>query len=134
MLFGEVLLAKSRTDIHQLFDVKAAKYWSTHHVFDKETDEREKILTSDFIDLLIINCIVPIKFMHARFMGNDKMEELLDLMYELKPEKNTIITGFKKLFKVENALQTQSLLQLKPNYCDVNKCLSCDIGVSLLRN
>jgi hypothetical protein len=72
--------------------------------------------------------------MHARFMGNDKMEELLDLMYELKPEKNTIITGFKKLFKVENALQTQSLLQLKPNYCDVNKCLSCDIGVSLLRN
>ncbi|MFT7285797.1 DUF2851 family protein [Nonlabens sp.] len=133
MLFGEVLLAKSRTDIHQLFEVKAAKYWSTHHVFDKETEEREKMLTSDFIDLLIINCIVPIKFMHARFMGNDKMEELLDLMYELKPEKNTIITGFKKLLKVENALQTQSLLQLKTNYCDVNKCLSCDIGVSLLR-
>jgi hypothetical protein len=133
MLFGEVLLAKSRTDIHQLFEVKAAKYWSTHHVFDKETEEREKMLTSDFIDLLIINCIVPIKFMHARFMGNDKMEELLDLMYELKPEKNTIITGFKKLLKVENVLQTQSLLQLKTNYCDVNKCLSCDIGVSLLR-
>ncbi|MFB0902817.1 MAG: DUF2851 family protein [Nonlabens sp.] len=133
MLFGEVLLAKSRTDIHQLFEVKAAKYWSTHHVFDKETEEREKMLTSDFIDLLIINCIVPIKFMHARFMGNDKMEELLDLMYELKPEKNTIITGFKKLLKVENALQTQSLLQLKTNYCDVNKCLSCDIGVYLLR-
>lgn len=133
MLFGEVLLTKSRTDIHQLFEVKAAKYWSSHHVFDKETEEREKMLTSDFIDLLIINCIVPIKFMHARFMGNDKMEELLDLMYELKPEKNTIITGFKKLLKVENALQTQSLLQLKTNYCDVNKCLSCDIGVSLLR-
>jgi hypothetical protein len=133
MLFGEVLLTKSRTDIHQLFEVKAAKYWSSHHVFDKETEEREKMLTSDFIDLLIINCIVPIKFMHARFMGNDKMEELLDLMYELKPEKNAIITGFKKLFKVKNALQTQSLLQLKPNYCDVNKCLSCDIGVSLLR-
>jgi hypothetical protein len=134
MLFGEVLLTKSRTDIHQLFEVKAAKYWSTHHVFDKETEEREKMLTSDFIDLLIINCIVPVKFMHARFMGNDKMEELLDLMYELKPEKNAIITGFKKLFKVKNALQTQSLLQLKPNYCDVNKCLSCDIGVSLLRD
>jgi hypothetical protein len=134
LLFGEVLLARSRTDIHQLFEVKSAKYWDTHHVFDKETEEREKILTSDFIDLLIINCIVPIKFMHARFMGNDKMEELLGLMYEMKPEKNTIVTGFKKLFKVQNALQTQSLLQLKPNYCDINKCLSCDIGVDLVKN
>ncbi|MEN8816005.1 MAG: DUF2851 family protein [Nonlabens sp.] len=133
MLFGEVLLAKSRNEIHKLFDVKAAKYWDRHHVFDKETEEREKILTSDFIDLLIVNCIVPIKFMHAQFIGKDKTEELIELMYELKPEKNTVVTGFKKLFKVDNALQTQSLLQLKSNYCEVNKCLSCDIGVSLLR-
>ena len=134
MLFGEVLLSKSRQEIHMLFEVKAAKYWDTHHVFDKETEEREKTLTSDFIDLLIINCIVPIKFMHAQFVGKDKTEELMELMYELKPEKNTIVSGFKKLFKVENSLQTQSLLHLKPNYCDKNRCLSCDIGVALLRS
>jgi hypothetical protein len=72
--------------------------------------------------------------MHARATAKDITEELLELMCQLKPEKNTITTGFKKLFKVENALQTQSLLQLKPNYCDVNKCLSCDIGVALLRS
>ena len=134
MLFGEVLLSKSRQEIHMLFEVKAAKYWDTHHVFDKETEEREKTLTSDFIDLLIINCIVPIKFMHAQFVGKDKTEELMELMYELKPEKNTIVSGFKKLFKVENSLTTQSLLHLKPNYCDKNRCLSCDIGVALLRS
>lgn len=134
MLFGEVLLAKSRLEIHKLFEVQAAKYWNTHHIFDKVTEEREKILTPDFIDLLIINCIIPIKFMHAKYLGKDKTEELIDLITEIKPEKNTIITGFKKLFKIENAMQTQSLLQLKPNYCDVNKCLSCDIGVGLLRD
>jgi len=134
LLFGEILLATSRSELHRLFDVRAARYWDTHHVFDKETEEREKKLTEAFIDLLIINCIVPIKFMHARHLAKDITEELVDLMYELKPEKNTVITGFKKLFQVENALQTQSLLQLKPNYCDVNKCLYCDIGVALLRN
>ena len=134
MLFGEVLLSKSRQEIHMLFEVKAAKYWDTHHVFDKETEKREKTLTSDFIDLLIINCIVPIKFMHAQFVGKDKTEELMELMYELNPEKNTIVSGFKKLFKVENSLTTQSLLHLKPNYCDKNRCLSCDIGVALLRS
>lgn len=134
VLFGALLLAKSRIEIHQLFEVKAAKYWDTHHVFDKKAEEREKVLTADFIDLLIINCIVPIKFMHARAVAKDITEELLELMYQLNPEKNTITSGFKKLFKAENALQTQSLLQLKPNYCDVNKCLSCDIGIALLRS
>ena len=72
--------------------------------------------------------------MHAQFVGKDKTEELMELMYELKPEKNTIVSGFKKLFKVENSLTTQSLLHLKPNYCDKNRCLSCDIGVALLRS
>lgn len=133
-LFGEILLAQTRQEIHQLFDIKAAKYWETHHVFDKPTTEREKTLTAAFIDLLIVNCIVPIKFVHAQFTGKDKTEELLEIMYSLKAESNTIVAGFKKLGNINNALESQAILQLKPNYCDVNKCLSCDIGVALLRD
>ncbi|PQJ31932.1 hypothetical protein BST92_08335 [Nonlabens arenilitoris] len=132
-LFGEVLLTKSRTEIHKLFEVKAASYWDMHHVFDKETKSREKTLTPSFIDLVIINCIVPIKFAHAQFTGRDKTEELLELMYDLKPESNTVVDEFKKLTKITNGLESQAVLQLKPQYCDTNKCLSCDIGVSLIR-
>ncbi|MBF4983754.1 DUF2851 family protein [Nonlabens mediterrranea] len=133
-LFGEILLAKSRNEIHKLFDVKAADYWNTHHVFDKETSSREKMLTTSFIDLIIVNCIVPVKFAYSQFIGKDKTEELLELMYHLKPENNTIISGFKNLTKITNGLESQAVLQLKPQYCDVNKCLSCDIGVSLIRD
>ncbi|GAK99248.1 hypothetical protein JCM19314_3279 [Nonlabens ulvanivorans] len=133
-LFGEVLLAKTREDIHKLFDVKSASYWDTHHVFDKETVFREKSLTASFIDLVIINCIVPVKFAHAQFAGKDKTEELLQLMYDLKFESNTIVGEFKKRTEINNALESQAVLQLKSHYCDVNKCLSCDIGVSLLRD
>lgn len=133
-LFGAVLLAKTRDQIHELFQVKASKYWETHHVFDKETKLREKVLTPAFIDLLIINCIVPLKFAHAQFTGKDKTEELLEIMYALKAESNTIVDGFKKLSKISNALESQAVLQLKPNYCDANKCLQCNIGVSLLRD
>ncbi len=131
-LFGEVLLAKTRDEIHQLFEVKASFYWDTHHLFDKEVAHREKWLTSAFVDLVIINFVVPIKFAHSQFTNSDKTEELLELMYAIKPEKNTIVSGFSKLAKVNNALESQSVLQLKPNYCDQNKCLSCDIGVSLI--
>lgn len=133
-LFGAVLLAKTRDEIQELFQVKASKYWETHHVFDKETKPREKTLTPAFIDLLIMNFIVPLKFAHAQFTGKDKTEELLEVMYALKAESNTIVDGFKKLSKISNALESQAVLQLKPNYCDLNKCLQCDIGVSLLRD
>jgi hypothetical protein len=134
LLFGEVLLAKTKGDFYELFKVKTSKYWESHHVFDKETKENEKILTANFIDLLLINCIVPIKFKYSQFTGKDITEELVELMYELKPEKNTVTQGFKNLIPLKNALHSQALLQLKPAYCDVNKCLSCDIGVALLQN
>lgn len=132
-LFGELLLATTRDEILQLFEVKAAAYWDNHHLFDKEVKSREKWLTPAFIDLMIINCVVPIKFAHAQFTHTDKTEELLELMHAIKPEKNTIVTGFNHLATVENALESQSVLQLKPHYCDRNKCLSCDIGVSLIQ-
>jgi hypothetical protein len=133
LLFAEIVLAKTREEIAQLFEVQAASYWDSHHVFDKPTENREKQLTADFIDLVIINCIVPMKFAYAKYRGTENIEELLDLMRGLKMEKNTITNGFKKLIDIQNALESQAVLQLKPNYCDTNYCLSCDIGVQLMR-
>jgi hypothetical protein len=133
-LFGEVLLAKTKEEICKLFDVQASRYWDNHHVFDKQTESRPKILTPDFIDLLIINCIVPLRFVHAQAMGKDLIEELLELMQSVSAEKNSIISGFKKMIPIKNALTSQAVLQLKPHYCDVNRCLHCDIGISLLQD
>jgi hypothetical protein len=134
MLFGEVLLAKTKSELYKIFEVKAATYWNNHHLFDKQVEEREKHLTTNFIDLIIINCIVPFKFHHAAQTGKDITEELLELMQEIKPEKNKIVLGFKGLYEINSALESQAVLQLKSNYCDLNKCLSCDVGVALLRS
>ncbi len=133
LLLGEVILAKTREEIHQLFEVKAAAYWDDHHLFDKPTAHREKNLSANFIDLLIINCIVPVKFAFARYNGKENQEELLELMASLPVEKNTIVSNFKKLIPLENALDSQAVIHLKNNYCDPNKCLHCDIGVRLMR-
>ncbi|KQC31887.1 hypothetical protein AAU57_14605 [Nonlabens sp. YIK11] len=132
MLLAQVILAKSKAEISALFDVKAAKYWDTHHVFDKQTESREKVLTQSFIDLLIINCIVPIKFAYARHHGKDTTDELLGIIRDIPMEKNTVTQGFKKLIGIKTALESQAVLQLKPNYCDLNLCLKCDIGVRLM--
>ncbi|BAO55471.1 DUF2851 family protein [Nonlabens marinus] len=133
LLFAEILLAQTKTEIKTLFQVKAATYWNDHHLFDKATESKEKVITNDFIDLVIINCVVPMKFAYAKYHGKENLEELLSLMRELKAEKNTITAGFNKLIAIENALETQAVLQLKPNYCDQNVCLNCDIGIQLMR-
>ncbi len=132
-LFSDVLLAQSKEAIYKLFEVQASPYWHNHHVFDKPTNAREKVLTKDFIDLLIINCIVPLRFVYARFMGVDCTEELLTIVQSLPAEKNMVVTGFKKVVDVKDAFMSQALLQLKPHYCDLHKCLQCDIGVNLLQ-
>ena len=45
-------------------------------------------------------------------------------------KKNAIIAGFQALgIEVNNALDTQSLLQLRKAYCELKKCLLCSVGV-----
>ena len=62
-------------------------------------------------------------------------EELLDTVRQIKPEKNAIIDKFKDIgISTTNAFQTQSLLQLKKEYCSKQKCLQCNIGNDLLIN
>ncbi|WP_124981850.1 DUF2851 family protein [Nonlabens xiamenensis] len=134
LLFGEILLANKKEEIYQLFDIQASEYWDTHHVFGKPTALRKKKLTPAFIDLLIINCIVPVRFTYARSMGRDPTDGLLDLMYSVSSEQNKWVQSFDQLMSVEDALQSQAVLQLKSQYCDRNRCLHCDVGLQLLRN
>ena len=66
-------------------------------------------------------------------MGNINFNEILSLIQELKPEKNTIISNFNQLnIQSKSAFETQALLQLKTEYCNNLKCLNCAVGKELL--
>ena len=53
----------------------------------------------------------------------------------MAPERNTVIDKFKSFgITANNAFETQSLLQLKNEYCNKSKCLSCAIGIELIKN
>jgi hypothetical protein len=134
-LFAEVLLARSRKDLHDIFVVRAAEFWNSHHVFHKSVAPNEKWLTKSFIDLLIINTVLPIKFAYYKHRGEDRIEDLLDLMREIPFEKNKITKGFEALLPwLSNALHSQAVLELKPNFCDKYQCLRCAVGVKLLQD
>lgn len=133
-LFSEIIQRNSLNDLYIIFENATSIYWKTHYNFEKESSPKIKSLSTSFMDLLIINTIIPIKFLYAKSLGEDNSEELIDLISQIKPEKNIVIDKFNS-FKVKskNAFDTQSLLQLKNEYCNYKKCLQCNVGLALLK-
>ncbi|HEX7869825.1 MAG TPA: DUF2851 family protein [Chryseobacterium sp.] len=134
-LFSKVIELKSIADIYKLLNSSAGLYWQNHYQFDKESPKKRKILSNSFIDLLVINTIIPLQFAYSKTRGESVSEDLISILDEISPEKNSIIEKFKSFgIKSANAFDTQSLLQLKKEYCDVNGCLKCAVGMELLKN
>ncbi|MDI9309969.1 MAG: DUF2851 family protein [Limnohabitans sp.] len=134
-LFSNILEAKSIIDIYNLFDVSVSEYWINHYNFDKPSKEKEKRLSKSFIDLLIINTILPFKFTFHLSLGKENTEDIVSFVEAIPSEKNAILDKFEYFGIVpQNAFDSQSLLQLKNEYCSKNKCLNCPIGLKLLKN
>ena len=87
------------------------------------------------IHLLVINTIAPFLFLYGKRKDNeDYKEKAFQLLEEIKPEKNSIITKWKALgMEPESAYQTQALLQLKNEYCTKKRCLECAVGNAILK-
>jgi len=133
-LFSKIIAATTLAELYNVFNVQSSAYWQTHYRFDKESSKKRKPLSHSFIDLLIINTVIPFKFAYGRSTGKDNSEELVTLMQQLAPEKNAIIDKF-KFFKMatQSAYDSQSLLQLKNEYCNHKRCLQCALGLELLK-
>lgn len=133
-LFSKLLKCKKLEDFYLLIEVTLDSFWDTHFTFEKESKKRKKKFSRQFIDLLIINTIIPLKFMYLKNREVVDEDSLLQLIREIKPEKNTIISKFNEL-KVtsRNAFDSQALIQLKNNYCAKKLCLQCAIGNAILK-
>ncbi len=132
-LFSKIIKASAKEEIYKLFQVDTSAYWETHFTFGKTSKSAKKRITKSFIDLLIINTIVPIKFSYAKQQGKDVDDAIVRIINEIAYEKNSIVAKFQELKPIaKSAMHSQALLQLKTEYCDKNKCLQCAIGNCLL--
>ncbi|MDR6843864.1 DUF2851 family protein [Flavobacterium granuli] len=134
-LFSKINDLNSVEAIYEVFSVSVASYWETHYQFDKESPKKKKALTKSFMDLIILNTVIPLQFAFAKSQGKEISEALIAILNDVESEKNSIIDKFSSFgLKAKNAFETQSLLQLKNEYCNKNKCLDCAIGMELLKN
>ncbi len=134
-LFSKILEIKCIEDYYDLFAISASSYWDSHFNFGVSSFKRKKNLTKAFIDLLLINTIIPVLFSYGKYTGKDNSEELLKLAATIFSEKNNIIKKFNELRPSStNGLHSQALLQLKNEYCNQKKCLKCVIGNAILNH
>ncbi|HCY80242.1 MAG TPA: DUF2851 domain-containing protein [Xanthomarina gelatinilytica] len=132
-LFSQIMEISSLKTIYKLFQVSTSVFWETHYSFGKVSKPSNKKITKAFVDLLIINTIIPLKFAYARHQGKDVNDFLLELIQQIPSEKNSIVSAFNKIKKVSHtAMQSQALIQLKTTYCDKNQCLKCAVGNALI--
>jgi len=132
-LFSKVNEVKNLEGFYEIFSIATSEYWKTHYTFRKISKASRKILTKSFIDLLVINTVLPLKLSYAKQKGEEVSEFIIEVATAMASEKNSVVEAFKKLKAASSsAFDSQSLIQLKTMYCDKSKCLQCAIGNQLL--
>ena len=135
-LFSKILELKKPRDISKLLEASASEYWNTHYTFDKiSKTDNEKKLGKASIDNILINTVAPMMYAYGHLRGEQKFKDnALHLLELTKPERNAISNKLEGMgFDNKNAFDSQGLLQLKKEYCEQKRCLSCSIGVKILR-
>lgn len=134
-LFSKIMEIETIEDYYKLFEIETSPFWKTHYTFETESKKSLKKITKAFVDLILINTVIPLKFWYLKSLGKTDFSLLLAIMDKIKPEKNSVISKFESYkIKPENAFETQALLQLKNEYCSNQLCLECEFGKELLQN
>ena len=129
-LFASFIRAHSLGQIRELFLFELSDYWQNHYTFGNVSTQKTKKVGTTAQNLIILNAIVPVMFYYGTKHSDELLQQkALDLLSDMKPEKNSVISGWEKAgVKCHNAMQSQALIHLKKNYCELKKCLRCRIG------
>lgn len=133
---SQLIECKDIKSVKELLSTSVTSYWQTHYAFGCESKPNEKHLSDASLNLLLINTVVPMLFAFGRHKLDDTLcDRAFDFLEQLKAENNHITRTWKDIgLDVENAGDSQALIQLKNEYCDRRDCLRCRFGYEYLRN
>jgi hypothetical protein len=134
-LFSEIIELKNLKNYHLFFEkFKLNQFWETHYTFGTASKSLSKNLTKNKINNLLINTILPIHYAYNRIKNEVDIDYYLDLLDEMKPEKNAVLDEYEEIgFVNKSSKDSQLLIHLKKRYCSEKKCLNCAIGHHILR-
>ncbi|WP_165021296.1 MULTISPECIES: DUF2851 family protein [unclassified Dysgonomonas] len=133
-LFSKIISCQDIGRIRLMFHVNASEYWQTHYQFGVTSERKSKYLGDASLDIILINTVAPILFAYGKAINSEEhCERALLFLETIKPELNSITKRFSKLkVPLKNAADSQAIIQLKREYCELRKCLFCRVGHQLL--
>ena len=132
-LFSKLIEIQSPKDGYKLFESSVSSFWKNHYTFKTVSSRTYKKLTKKFIDLMLINTVIPIQFSYADYQGKSISEKVIRFAASISAEQNSVVSKFNSIKPMtKSALHSQALIQLKTTYCDKHKCLECAIGNEIL--
>lgn len=135
-LDSKILESDKVEDAKNLFDVHASEYWDKHYSFHKLALKKVKRIGEVAFNNIVINTIAPYFVFYAKQKNNiGYTEKAIKWLMDVSAENNHIVRHWKELgLKVENAFDSQSLIQLKNIYCNKRNCLNCRIGNQVIQH
>ena len=132
-LLSHIQVAENVNTLYELMQSKTTSFWESHYQFNTPAKQQQRKLTKAFIQLLLLNTVFPFLFHYYKYTGDGRVDQILDWVRQLPPEKNSYSLKFKELgCTIKDALESQASIQLKTNYCNPRRCLSCSFGHKLL--
>jgi len=135
-LFSKVKESNSLKEVKGFLDITANDYWHYHYVFEESSSFKIKNLGTQMVNNILINTVVPVLFAYGHHHHENKYKDkALQWLEQIPTESNTITNGYTKLnISNKNAFDSQSLIQLKNEYCNKKRCLDCAIGNKIIKN
>lgn len=134
--FSHILEASSIEEIHAKLKTHVTPYWESHYTFGCPSYRQSKTLTSNSLNLMVINTVVPVLYAYGQSRGQDCFcERAIALLEPVKAENNFITRQWEACgIKVHSATDSQALIQLKKEYCDKRYCLHCRFGYEFMKH
>jgi hypothetical protein len=135
-LFSKILLMRDYRNSQVLFEnLPVNPFWETHYHFNKVAENVSLQLGKSSIQNILINTLSPFLFAYGRALDqHNYITRSFYLLENIQSENNAIIKQYEAAgVLVKNAFNSQALLQLKKKYCNEKKCLTCGIGIKILK-
>lgn len=136
-LFPAIREASDIKQIAQLLTVRLKGFWSNHYsLTGTPSRDVNKGLGQSTIRSLIINAVIPIMLSYHNWECNEEaVEKDLEMLEAIPAENNRYIAQWTQIgIPVRNALDSQALLHLYKEYCQMHRCMNCRIGCWLVKN
>lgn len=129
------LLEETLPDFRSRFLLTANDYWHSRYRPDEPSPFLPKTTGEQFIHHIIANTAVPLLFAYGLYRKEAAFQQkAIQWLGALPPEVHRITRGFAGLGVAnDHCFDSQALLELKKQYCDLKHCLRCGVGHALLK-